>query len=123
MTNLVLLRELIRNVNASGHSDNINNTFAWTGFDSLFEGIIVRGALPHSPNDIALWLSVVGVKTIHACARLGPNITTLRRWYAKSVSRAISLEITPTRYPAFAAALERVHCIALRTSPQIVEGP
>ena len=123
MTNLVLLRELIRNEHAPGHSDNINNTFAWAGFESLFEGIIARGALPHSPIDIALCFSVMGVKTIHACARLGPNITTLRRWYTETASRDISLEITPTRYPAFTAALERVHCIALRTSPQIADGP
>ena len=119
MTNLVLLRELIRNEQASGHSDNINNTFAWIGFDSLFEGLIIRGSLPHSPIDIALCFSVMGVKAIPARARLGVDLPSLRKWYMKSASRVITLEITPTRYPSFAAALERVHTLAIRTAPML----
>ena len=119
MTNLVLLRELIRNEHSSGHSDNINNTFAWIGFDSLFEGLIARGSLPHSPIAIALCFSVMGVKTIPARARLGSDLPSLRKWYTKSASNVITFEITPTRYPAFTAALERVHTIAIRTSPML----
>ena len=64
----------------------------------------------------------MGVRAIPARARLGPDITTLRRRYAKSGSRAISLEITPTRFPVFTAAPERVHTLALRTSPKLERG-
>ena len=123
MTNLILPRVLIRNEKASGHSDNINHAFNWAGFDSLFECTIERAAPPNSPIAIALCLSVMGVKAIRARSRLGPDISALRMWYAKSASRAIHLDITPTRYPAFAAAIERVHSLAVRSCPQIAEGP
>ena len=121
MTNLVLLRELIRNDTARGHSDDVNSISHWAGFGSLFEGVIVREVIPYSPITSALFFSVMGVKTIHARSRLTSDTTALTMWYTKNVSRAIRLEITPTRYPACVAAVERVHALAKRKAPQVAE--
>ena len=63
----------------------------------------------------------MGVATIHAFSRLATDTTALTRWYTKTVGTAIHLEITPTRYPASTSAIERVHALAKRTSPQIAE--
>ena len=121
MTNLVLLRELIRNDTARGHSDNVNSIFSWAGFGSLFGGVIVRASIPYSPIAFALFFSVVGVKTTHARSRLATDTNALTRRYTKTVGTAIRLEITPTRYPDFTSAIERARALAKRTAPQIVE--
>ena len=121
MANLVLLRELVRNDRARGHSGNIDSTAAWAGFGSLLESVIVRASIPYSPVDIALFFSVMGVKTIHACARSATDLTYFTRAYTNGVGKIIHLEIKPPRYPTFTSAIERVRLLALRTSPQLLE--
>ena len=66
MTDLVLLRELIKNESARGHSDDIGRAFAQTGFDFLFESVLVRASTPYRQVAIALCFNLLGVKTIRA---------------------------------------------------------
>ena len=54
MTDLVLLRELIKNESASGHNEDLGRVFARCNLDCLFGSIIVRAATPYSPVAIAL---------------------------------------------------------------------
>ena len=62
-----------------------------------------------------------GVKAIHACSRLAPNILHFTRWYTNRVSKVLRIELTPVRYRLFASALERVYPLAVSTSPKIHE--
>ena len=121
MTNLVLLRDMIRNETARGHSDNIDSTFAWAGFDRLFESAIARASIPYSPNDIALCFSIMGVQTIHARSRISPGLLHFTRWYANRISKVLHIELTPVRYRLFTMAPEGVYLLAVSTSPQIHE--
>ena len=59
MADLVLLRWLIINDQARGHSDNIDRIFDRANFDILFESALVRAEIPYSPVAIALCLSLL----------------------------------------------------------------
>ena len=56
MADLVMLRELLRNEQARGHSDDIDRIFDRANFSSLFESALVRAAIPCSPGATALLL-------------------------------------------------------------------
>ena len=56
-----------------------------------------------------------------ARAILAPGVLASRRWYAKSISGAISAELSPTLYPTFAPALWRVRAQSLRAASQIAQ--
>ena len=47
MTDLVLLRELVKNDTARGHIDDIGRSFHRTGSDSLYESVHVRTSPPY----------------------------------------------------------------------------
>ena len=53
--------------------------------------------------------------------RLATDTSGITRKYKKNVTNATQLEITPSRYPALASAMERVRALAIRGSAQILE--
>ena len=81
MVDLVLLRELIGNETARGHDDDIDKVFAQTGFDCLFESILVRASMPYTPVCIALSITLLGVKTIHARSGAGTTVQKFAERY------------------------------------------
>ena len=96
MIDLVLIRELIRNDTARGHEDDINRVFAHTGLECLFGSILVRASLPYKPVDIALTFSLLGVKTINSCSRIGTAVRKFSEWCAIRLRRILHIDILLT---------------------------
>ena len=114
MTDLVLLRELIKNESARGHNEDLDSVFARCNLDCLFESIIVRAAMPYSPVAIALCYELIGVKTIHACSIAGGSIATFPAWYIERLNALLTLGVSLIRYRAFNNAMSRVNALAAR---------
>ena len=111
---LVLLRELVKNDTARGHSDDIDRVAAQTGCGVLFEGALARAASPYQPVDIALRFKLLGVKAISACARSVTEGAAFARRCATRQGALLHLDIAPLRYRSFNSAMGRPRALSLR---------
>ena len=118
MTDLVLLRELIRNASAVGHNEDVSRVFRRCDLDCLFESIVLRGSMPYPPVAIALCFKLLQVKTIHSCSRQTSG-SKFQKWYAERLSVALTIDVTQPCCTPFANAMNRVHALAVRGVNQL----
>ena len=119
MTDLVLLRDLIRDPSARGHSENVDALSRRLRFESLFGCVITRAAYPYPPVAIALPLDLIGVKAINARARSFPELLLCSRRYARRMNTLLRIDLTPQRYKPFVSAMERVYVLAPRNQTTV----
>ena len=98
MTDLFLLRDLIRDPSSRGHSENVDALFRRLRFESLFECALTRVVCPYPPVAIALPLDLPGVKTINACARSAPDLILFSRRYTQRMNAILRIDLTPHRF-------------------------
>ena len=118
MTDLVLLRELIKNELACGHREDLSCVLSRCNLDVLFESIAVRGSLPYAPNAIALCFDFLAVKTIQSCSRFS-TCAKFRSWYTERLKVTLSIDVASPKCKAFTSALGRVHALAVRSANQL----
>ena len=114
MTDLVPLRELIRNQTARGHTEDIERISPTTDRDNLFESVIVRASLPYTPIDIALCFNLLGVRAIQARPMAAPVVSHFPKRYTERLGSLLQMDITPTRCKPFRAEMERDRARAAR---------
>ena len=114
MTDLVLLRELIKNGSALGRKEELSRVFNRCDLDCLFESIVVRASMPYSPVAISLCSNFLSVKTIQSRARAGGSIANFQTWYTERLNVTLPIDVSPTRYKACNNAMNRVRAPAVR---------
>ena len=119
MTDLVLLRDLIRDTTSRGHSDNVDLLFRKLRFGSLFECVITRAVYPYPPVAIALSLDLLGVKSITTCARAAPDLHLFAKWYAARLNIVPRFDLSRTKYKPFSNALDRFCALSTRNQTTV----
>ena len=113
-TDLVLLRDLIKNESARGHSEDMGRVFSRRTIDCLSESIDVRAAMPYSPLSIALRYGLLGVKAIHTCSIAGGSVATFTMRCTDRPDAIFPLGVSSIRYRAFNNAMNRARVLAVR---------
>ena len=119
MTDLVLLRDLIRDAAARGHIGNVDIFCLRLSFERLFEFPITRAGCPYPPVAIALFLDLLGVKSINTRARASPDLLRFSRWYAHRLNVLLHFDLSPRRYKPFASAMGRGFALSTRNQTTV----
>ena len=118
MTDLFLLRELIKNEQAVSRREDIPSVFRRCKFDGLFGSIAVRGSLPYSPVAIASFFDLLAVKAIQSPSRI-PTSAKFRSWYTERLRVTLPIDVEVTKCRAFTIAMGRTHALAIRSVNQL----
>ena len=114
MTDLVLLRELIKSETALGHIEEITRVFRRCDLDCLFGNMVDRTASPYPPVTIALCFNLLTVKKMRPCARAVTTESNFQEWHTERLNITLPIDAARPNCKALNSAMNRARVLDVR---------